>query len=80
MFGDTVYKNFPFYENTTPITKNPLQCLIKRNWEPTVTLIGQTGFPEAEIAGNVLHSEIEVRVTVRLPPTFNGEKAEQTLR
>lgn len=81
MFGNSIYdRYFPWYENTKPISEDPLQCLIKRNWHPSVTLIGQNGIPEAENAGAVLLPEIEVRVTVRVPPTFPGHTSEQKLR
>ena len=45
LFGDAVYKEFPFWENTQPLTSNPLQCMIQRNWHPSVTMTGQSGFP-----------------------------------
>jgi hypothetical protein len=47
MFGPKIIDSFPFLKGTQPISSNPLTCLIQRNWHPSVTVTGQTGFPEA---------------------------------
>lgn len=62
------------------MSKNPLTCLLNRAWEPTLTVTGQTGFPEAEGSGNVTHPEIQIRISIRLPPTLNGTEAAEKLK
>lgn len=53
---------------------------MNRTWKPTLTITGQTGFPLAEGSGNVNLPSIEIRFSVRLPPTLNGKKAAEKLK
>jgi len=64
-------------EGVHRISDDPLTCLLNRGWKPTLTVTGQSGFPEAEGAGNVLNPSIEIRFSLRLPPNMDGPKAEQ---
>jgi hypothetical protein len=57
------------------VSNNPLTCLLNRAWMPTLTITGQTGFPEAVGSGNVNLPEIQIRVSIRTPPTLDGNKA-----
>ncbi len=62
ILGEEVYKRFPWahYDcggSTTfalPTTTDPLQALLKRTWEPTLSVTGAEGFPALQDAGNVL--------------------------
>lgn len=71
--GSKVYQHFPFIEGMKPISENPLDCLLQRNWYPTATVTGQSGIPDIECAGNILHPSVELRFSVRLPPNFPVE-------
>lgn len=53
---------------------------MNRTWKPTLTITGQTGFPQAEGSGNVNLPSIEIRFSVRLPPTLSGKKAVEDLK
>lgn len=44
---------FPFVNGGYPVSDDPLKCLLKRGWGPTLTVVGQKDFPEAPGAGNV---------------------------
>lgn len=52
------------------VSMNPLDVLLNKGWKPTLTVTGLTGFPPTEVAGNVMLPEIALRVSIRLPPTF----------
>jgi hypothetical protein len=56
--GSKIYDHFPLVEGMRPISQNPLTLLLQRNWEPTVTVTGQTGIPHTEHAGNILHPTV----------------------
>ena len=51
------------------------QLLIKNFWKPTLSVIGFDGLPSCEKAGNVLYKELKCKVSIRMPPTLDGEKA-----
>ena len=54
--------------------------MIQRNWQPTVTMTGQTGFPPIQSAANVLLPEIQVRFSMRIPPTMAADVALQRMK
>lgn len=53
---------------------------MNRTWKPTLTITGQSGFPQAEGSGNVNLPSIEIRFSLRLPPTLNGKEAAEKLK
>lgn len=57
------------------MSDNPFSCLINRSWKPTLTITGTSGFPEAEGSGNVNLPSIELRFSLRVPPTLDSHKA-----
>lgn len=74
--GKEAIKAFPLLENVQTLSDDPLTCLLNRGWKPTLTVTGQTGFPIAKGAGNVMNPSIEIRFSLRLPPNLEGKKAE----
>jgi hypothetical protein len=61
------------------MTNDPLGKLLNRGWKPMLAVIGATGMPDVSMAGNVLLPKISVRLTLRLPPTLNGDEARKNL-
>ena len=51
------------------------QLLLNNTWEPTITITGATGFPAHITAGNVLRASTSMRLSMRLPPTLDEQKA-----
>ena len=50
-----------------------MECTLRRTWMPTLTITGQNGLPEVSKAGNVMLPEMEIRFSLRMPPTLNHE-------
>lgn len=88
ILGEEVYKRFPWahYDcggSTTfalPTTTDPLQALIKRTWEPTLSVTGAEGFPALQDAGNVLRPYTAFKLSLRLPPLVDAAQAVQELK
>ena len=88
ILGDEVYKRFPWahYDcggSTTfalPTTTDPLQALLKRTWEPTLSVTGAEGFPALQDAGNVLRPYTAFKLSLRLPPLVDAARAVQDLK
>src|SRR5699024_5950227 len=51
-----------------PTTQDPLQALLKRTWEPTLSVTGAEGLPTLQDAGNVLRPYTAFKLSLRLPP------------
>lgn len=45
-----------------------------------MAVTGADGLPPTQIAGNVLRPETRLKLSLRLPPTLNAEKAAKRLK
>lgn len=78
--GNEFYKSFPFVDNTKPLSTNVAELLLNRSWRPSLVITGANGLPEIENAGNVMLPKLEAKLSIRLPPTCNIEKAIHALK
>jgi hypothetical protein len=61
-----------------PTTTDPVQALLKRTWEPTLSVTGAEGFPALQDAGNVLRPYTAFKLSLRLPPLVDAAQAVQS--
>ncbi|GKS76376.1 M20 family metallopeptidase [Acidovorax sp. SUPP950] len=88
ILGEEVYKRFPWahYDcggSTTfalPTTTDPVQALLKRTWEPTLSVTGAEGFPALKDAGNVLRPYTAFKLSLRLPPLVDAAQCVQEMK
>lgn len=78
--GDKFYKLLPFIGNTKPVTTEVTELILNKTWRPALSVIGLDGLPHNENAGNVTIPDLEVKLSVRIPPTCNPEQAAQALK
>ena len=58
--------------STRPMTADPAEQLLARTWRPTLSVIGSSGFPPFDRAGNVLRPSTSLILSFRLPPTASA--------
>lgn len=88
ILGQELFKRFPWAHYdcggaTTfalPTTSDPLEALLKRTWQPTLSVTGADGFPELKNAGNVLRPYTAFKLSLRLPPMVEAATAVQELK
>lgn len=88
ILGDEVYKRFPWAHAdcggstafALPTTTDPVQALINRTWNPTLSVTGAEGFPALQDAGNVLRPYTAFKLSLRLPPLVDAAAAVQELK
>ena len=88
ILGDEVWKRFPWAHYdcggstafALPTTTDPLQALINRTWIPTLSVTGAEGFPALQDAGNVLRPYTAFKLSLRLPPLVEADRAVQELK
>ncbi|MDH4450152.1 MAG: M20/M25/M40 family metallo-hydrolase [Rhodoferax sp.] len=88
ILGDELFKRFPWAHYdcggaTTfalPTTSDPLEALLKRTWQPTLSVTGADGFPDLHNAGNVLRPYSAFKLSLRLPPLVEAAAAVQELK
>ncbi|HSH41587.1 MAG TPA: M20 family metallopeptidase [Arenicellales bacterium] len=78
--GDEVHTAFPFVEGAGPMADSPLERLFNRNWRPTLSVTGAGGLPAIADAGNVLRPGTALKLSLRLPPTLDANRASAGLK
>lgn len=80
VLGTSVYDKFPFLPGMTPMAQDLSELVLNRTWRPTLSVTGADGLPALTDAGNVLRPHTAVKLSVRLPPTLDGERASRLLK
>ena len=75
----TVVDVVKLLDGVKPLTDNYAEIILNNTWRPTVVVTGITGMPAAEGAGNVLRAKTKVKISVRLPPTLDCQKASKII-
>ena len=88
ILGDELYKRFPWAHYdcggatmvALPTTTDPVEALLNRTWKPTLSVTGADGFPAMKDAGNVLRPYTAFKLSLRLPPLVEADRAVQELK
>jgi acetylornithine deacetylase/succinyl-diaminopimelate desuccinylase-like protein len=75
-----VYAKFPFAKNTQPMANDLVELVLNRTWRPQLAITGMSGLPEPANAGNVLLPYTSAKLSLRIPPTLEAEKADAIMR
>lgn len=71
---------FPLAGQTRPVTDDEVELLLNNTWRPTLSVIGASGVPEPDDAGNVLREETTLVLSLRLPPTADSDAALESIK
>ena len=89
ILGDQVWKEFPWvgcthgpdaHAHALPTTKDPVEAILNRSWRPALSVTGAGGFPTIDSAGNVLRPKTALKLSLRLPPTVDGQEATAAMK
>lgn len=80
VLGKTVFSKFPFIDDAKPISDDRAELILNRTWRPALSITGADGLPLIENAGNVLRPMTAVKISLRLPPICDAEKASAKLK
>ncbi len=88
ILGEQIYKRFPWAhadcggaaQSMLPTTTDPLQALLNRTWQPTLSVTGVEGMPDLQNAGNVLRPYTAFKLSLRLPPLIDAATAVAQLK
>jgi acetylornithine deacetylase/succinyl-diaminopimelate desuccinylase-like protein len=76
--GDELWNHYPWRGAMQPVTRDPVEMILNRTWRPQLAVTGAAGLPDLR-GGNVLRPGTAVRVSVRVPPGVNAERAKERL-
>lgn len=77
---DIFFNTFPFIADAKPITHDITELLLNQTWRPQLSVIGMDGLPPTANAGNVTLPNLTVGLSVRIPPSCDGEHAITALK
>ena len=80
ILGDEVWSGLPFAGKTKPMTTGNAKIILAKTWEPQLAVTGMAGYPLPKDGGNVLLPFSTAKLSVRLPPTANADKARAALK
>ncbi len=89
ILGEQVWQQFPWVgcshgeggqAHAMPTTTDPFDAILSRTWRPALSVTGAAGFPGVDSAGNVLRPKTTFKLSLRLPPTVDGQQATTTLK
>jgi len=90
ILGESLWKRFPWAgccdDQATarlfaePVSKDPVELILNRTWRAALAVTGSDGLPALESAGNVQRPYTSLKLSLRLPPLVNGERAASALK
>jgi len=80
ILGDEVYSKFPWAGSTRPVTDDLPELVLNRTWRPQLAVVGADGLTATANAGNVLRPFTALKISLRLPPGADGQKAEAAVK
>ena len=80
ILGETMVKRFPWSGRTRPMVDGNAEAVLNRTWRPALSITGADGLPPIANAGNVLRPATKLKLSLRIPPTLDGEQATAELK
>ena len=87
ILGETMWQRFPWagcsegpHHHVQPTTKDPVELILNRTWRAALAVTGADGLPPIESAGNVQRPFTSLKLSLRLPPLVDAERASATLK
>ena len=59
---------YPFVAGARPMSADPTEQLLSRSWRAALSVVGASGLPPANRAGNVLRPATTLKLSLRIPP------------
>jgi len=80
ILGGEVWSGIPFADGTKPMGADNAELLLQKTWWPQLAVTGIDGYPLPANGGNVLLPFSTVKLSLRLPPILDGEKARVAMK
>ncbi len=87
ILGDSIWQRFPWaaccsgpMQFVIPLSKDPVELILNRTWRAALAVTGADGLPPTAAAGNVQRPRTALKLSLRLPPLVDGEKAAATMK
>ena len=79
VLGDEVFSKFPWVAGMKPVSADRTELVLNKTWRPALSVIGAEGMPLPQNAGNVLRPYTSLKLSVRIPPRLDPQRATRAL-
>jgi len=80
VLAEQVYGKFPFLDGVNPVAGQLGELILNRTWRPALEVTGADGVPAISDAGNVMRPVTALKLSLRVPPTLDAERASGELK
>jgi acetylornithine deacetylase/succinyl-diaminopimelate desuccinylase-like protein len=80
VLGMRVYTEFPWADGAGPTALDPKELMLSRTWRPALSVTGVEGLPSIESAGNVLRPYTRAKLSMRIPPRVDPQRASAAMK
>jgi acetylornithine deacetylase/succinyl-diaminopimelate desuccinylase-like protein len=80
ILGDEVWSELPFAGSTKPMAGDGAELILQKTWRPQLAITGMEGYPLPANGGNVLLPYSVAKLSLRVPPTGDAEKARAAVK
>ncbi|HWA30904.1 MAG TPA: M20 family metallopeptidase [Rhizomicrobium sp.] len=80
ILGNEVFNKLPFAGATRPMSEDLTELVLNRTWRPQLAITAIDGYPLPENGGNVLLPYSSTKLSFRLPPTADADKATSLIK
>jgi acetylornithine deacetylase/succinyl-diaminopimelate desuccinylase-like protein len=80
ILGDEVWSGAPFAGSTKPMATGNAELILEKTWRPQLSVTAMDGYPLPANGGNVLLPYSTAKLSLRLPPTVQADKAQAALK
>ncbi len=80
VLGESCYAEMPWVEGACPVVSEHKEVLLNRTWRPALSVTGAEGLPPLANAGNVLRPSTKLKISMRIPPRVDPERATAALK
>jgi acetylornithine deacetylase/succinyl-diaminopimelate desuccinylase-like protein len=80
ILGEEVYRHLPLLPGAEPVSHDLKELILNHTWRPALSITGTEGLPPLDNAGNVLRPRTAVKISLRLPPGCDPDRAGARLK
>ena len=80
VLGKEAIAKYPFVPGMRPVSEDPVELELNNTWRPALAITGAAGLPLPADGGNVLRPLTTVKLSLRLPPTCDADRAAARLK
>ena len=80
VLGYSVFRKYPWAVAGPSPAESPYELLLNNTWRPALTVTGADGLPALVNAGNVLLPGTTLKLSFRLPPACDADKAARAVK